>query len=235
MLAPKVLVVDDYTIVAQGVASLLQHDFEVVGIVPDSRLLVQATLQTRPDVVVSDIAMPFWSGLEALRQLRDEPILSKVIFLTVHVDGHLAVQALRAGASGFLAKHSAGEELVDAIHHVLEDGVYVSHQIAECIARSLTESITPPAHKLTQRQREVLGLMAKGCTMKKIASELRLSRRTVETHKYDAMEALGLHTTAELIRYALAQEMSAHGSSALSLDPFNPRGNDWRAVESQSR
>src|SRR5262249_47807249 len=131
-------------------------------------------------------------------------------FLTMHVDGNLASQALRAGASGYLAKYSAGEELINAIHRVLEGELYLTPQIAASIARNVTETSMPSLLKLSPRQREVLRLVAQGCTMKQIASELKLSRRTVETHKYAAMEALGVHTTAELIRYALGQEMSAH-------------------------
>jgi DNA-binding NarL/FixJ family response regulator len=124
----------------------------------------------------------------------------------MHVDGNLATQALRAGASGYLAKHSAGEELVHAIHQILEGSVYLSPQIAESIARSVSASAMPSVLKLTPRQRDVVCLIAKGYTMKQIAAELKVSRRTVETHKYDAMDTLGVHTTADLIRYDLAQE-----------------------------
>jgi DNA-binding NarL/FixJ family response regulator len=210
MLRSKVLVADDHAIVAQGLGSLLQNDFEVVGIVNDGRKLVETARQTRPNVVVSDIAMPLLSGLEALRLLRAEQIPSKVIFLTMHVDGNLASQALRAGASGYLAKHSAGEELIQAIHQVLEGGIYLTPQIASSIARNVREPAIPSMLKLTPRQREVLRQVAAGHTMKEIASKLKLSRRTVETHKYDAMEALGVHSTAELIRCALVEEVASH-------------------------
>jgi DNA-binding NarL/FixJ family response regulator len=133
-----------------------------------------------------------------------------VIFLTMHVDGNLARQALRAGASGYLAKHSAGEELIQAMHQVLEGGVYLTPQIAASIARNVREPAIPGVLKLTPRQREVLRQVAAGCTMKEIASKLKLSRRTVEAHKYDAMEALGVHSTAELIRCALVEEVASH-------------------------
>jgi DNA-binding NarL/FixJ family response regulator len=209
MLRSKVLVADDHVIVAEGLGSLLQSDFEVVGIVNDGRKLVETARQTRPDIVVSDIAMPLLGGLEALRLLRAEQIPSKVIFLTMHVDGTLASQALRAGASGYLAKHSAGEELIQAIHQVLEGGIYLTPQIAASIARNVRESAIPSMLKLTPRQREVLRQVAAGYTMKEIASKLKLSRRTVEAHKYDAMEALGVHSTAELIRCALVEETTA--------------------------
>jgi DNA-binding NarL/FixJ family response regulator len=212
MLRSRVLVADDHTIVAQGLRSLLQDDFDVVGIVNDGRELVETARQTTPDVVISDIAMPVLGGLDALRELRAEGIQCKVIFLTMHVDGIMAAEALRAGASGYVAKHSAGEELVQAIHHVLEGGVYLTPQIADSIANSVTGSATPSVHKLTPRQREVLDLVAAGHTMKEIASRMKLSRRTVETHKYEAMAALGIHTTAELIRFALVQETSSRCS-----------------------
>jgi DNA-binding NarL/FixJ family response regulator len=206
----KVLVADDHTIVAEGLCSLLKDEFDLVGVASNGRELVETARQRGPDVVVSDIAMPVLSGLEALRLLQAEHIPCKVIFLTMHVEGCMATEALRAGASGYLAKHSAGEELIQAIHRVLEGGVYLTHQIAASIASSLTATRTPSVDMLTPRQREVLGFVAEGCTMKEIASKLKLSRRTVEGHKYDAMETLGVHTTAELIRYALVAEMSVH-------------------------
>jgi DNA-binding NarL/FixJ family response regulator len=210
MLRSRILLADDHTIVAQGLRSLLQSDFEVVGIVNDGLQLVDMAQQTRPDVIVSDIAMPVLGGLEALRLLQAERVACKVIFLTMHVDGIMATEALRAGASGYVAKHSAGEELIQAIHRVLEGDVYVTPQIAASIASSVTDSAAPSVHKLTPRQREVLALVAEGCTMKEIASKLKLSRRTVETHKYEAMGALGVHTTAELVRIALVHEMTTH-------------------------
>jgi DNA-binding NarL/FixJ family response regulator len=207
MLRSKLLLADDHTIVAQGLQRLLQSDFDVIGIVTDGRQLVDTARQTKPDVIVSDVAMPVLGGLEALCLLQAEKISCKVIFLTMHVDGIMAAEALRAGASGYVAKHSAGEELIQAIHRVLKGDVYLSPQIAASIANSFTSSATPSVHRLTPRQREVLGLVAAGCTMKEIAAKLKLSRRTVETHKYEAMGTLGVHNTAELVRFALVQEM----------------------------
>jgi DNA-binding NarL/FixJ family response regulator len=208
MLRSRILLADDHTIVAQGLRSLLQSDFEVVGIVSDGWQLVEVARQTKPDVIVSDIAMPVLGGLEALRLLHAEKIHCKVIFLTMHVDGIMATEALRAGASGYVAKHSAGEELIEAIRRVLEGGVYLTPQIAVNIANRAADSAALSVDKLTPRQREVLTLVAAGCTMKEIASKLNVSRRTVETHKYEAMGTLGVHTTAELVRLAVVQEMT---------------------------
>lgn len=203
MSRPRVLLADDHTIVAQGLGRLLQEDFELVGIVGDGGALVEAVKQLRPDVVVADIAMPVASGLDALRRLRAEGSEPKFIFLTMHGDAHLAREALSAGASGYLLKHSAGEELIQAIEEVLQGRIYLTPLMAHDVLTTLAARAPQAEVKLTPRQREVLGLVAEGRTMKEIAAALQISPRTVETHKYEMMQALGLQTTAELIRYAL--------------------------------
>jgi DNA-binding NarL/FixJ family response regulator len=202
----KVLLADDHTIVAQGLGSLLRDEFDLVATVDNGLKLVALAKETRPDVIVADIGMPRLSGLDALRRLRAEGIAIKVIFLTMHADPSLASEALRAGASGYLLKHSAGDELIQAIREVLVGGVYVTPLLASDVVKSLTATEPPSGCTLTPRQRQVLDLVAKGRTMKEIAAKLHLSRRTVETHKYAVMAALGLQTTAELIRYALEHE-----------------------------
>ncbi len=185
----------------QGLAGLLQSDFELVGTVGDGRALLDAARRLRPDVIVTDLAMPVLDGLDALRRLRRQGSACKVIFLTMHADGHLAAEALRAGASGYVLKHAASEELVRAIHEVFQGRVYLTPLLARDIVTALAEQAGDTG--LTPRQRDVLRLIAEGGTMKKIAVALGLSRRTVEAHKYEIMKALGLHSTAELVRYAL--------------------------------
>jgi DNA-binding NarL/FixJ family response regulator len=202
----RVLLADDHLIVAQGLGSLLKDEFDLVGAVGDGQALLQAARQLRPDVIVTDLSMPRMSGLEALQQLNQEGIDTRVIFLTMHADPQIATEAIRAGASGFLLKHSAGEELITAIHEVLQGRVYLAPLITRDVLSALTGAGEPPPAplpKLTPRQREVLQLIAQGRTMKQIASALQLSRRTVETHKYEMMQVLGVETTAELIRYAI--------------------------------
>jgi DNA-binding NarL/FixJ family response regulator len=205
----KVLIADDHTIVAQGLGSLLRDEFDLVATVDNGLKLVALAIEKRPDVIVADISMPEMSGLDALRRLRAEGILIKFIFLTMHADHALASEALRAGASGYLLKYSAGDELIRAIRAVLDGGIYVTPLVASDIVKSLAAPETPSAHTLTPRQRQVLDLVAEGRTMKQIAATLHLSRRTVETHKYAVMETLGLRTTAELIRYAVEHETVA--------------------------
>ena len=147
--------------------------------------------------------MPVLSGLEALRQLNAEGLDAKVIFLTMHADAQLATEALRAGASGYVLKHSAGEELMRAIHEVLEGRIYLTPLLTKDVITTLTQATTQPAVQLTPRQIEVLQLIAEGRRMKEIAATLQLSTRTVETHKYQMMRALGVDSTAALVRHAI--------------------------------
>src|SRR5215510_506414 len=199
----RVLLADDHTIVAQGLAGLLRDDFDLVGTVGDGKALIDATQRLRPDVIVADIAMPVMDGLEALHQLKAARINAKVIFLTMHADAQLATEALRAGASGYVLKHSAGEELIAAIWAALQGRTYLTPLIAQDVITSLMAPEKDATVTLTPRQREVLRLIAEGRRMKEIAATLQLSTRTVETHKYDMMRALGVQSTAELVRYAI--------------------------------
>ncbi len=202
----KVLLADDHTIVAEGLRSLLEGEFEFVGAVGDGRALLDAAQRLNPDVIVADISMPMLNGLDAARQLKRNGATAKIVFLTMHAEAQLAAEAFRAGASGYLLKSSAGEELVTAIHEVVKGRAYVTPLITKDVLSFLMDSgrqPEEPAVKLTPRQREVLQLVAEGRTMKEIASILNISVRTVESHKYEMMEALGLQTNAELVQYAI--------------------------------
>jgi DNA-binding NarL/FixJ family response regulator len=203
----RILIAEDHTIVMEGLTGLLKVDFDVVGAVSDGRMLVDAAKRLRPDVVVTDISMPGMNGLEACRQLRAEGLEAKVIFLTMH-GGQLATEALQAGASGFLLKHSAGEELVTAIREVLQGHVYLTPAVTRDVIAGMSggQPTAPPA--LTPRQREVLRFIVEGRRMKEIGALLDLSTRTVETHKYEMMQTLGVKTTAELIRYAIEHDLA---------------------------
>ena len=200
---PKVLLADDHAILAEGLATLLKDHFDLAGRVGNGLELIDAARQQRPDVIVADVTMPVLSGLEALRRLKAAKFDAKVIFLTMHADAELATEAFRAGACGYVVKHSAGEELITAIREVLEGRVYLTPLIAKDVIASMTEQATRPAAKLTPRQSDVLRLIAEGRRMKEIASILQLSTRTVESHKYEMMRALGVESTAELVRYAI--------------------------------
>jgi DNA-binding NarL/FixJ family response regulator len=203
-----VLLADDHTIVTEGLARLLRdHDFDVVGAVGDGRQLIEAASRLRPDVIVTDLSMPGLSGLDVLARLRAERLDSKVIVLTMHNDANLATVAMRSGASGFLLKESAGEELLAAIRQVLQGRVYLTPALTRDVMERMAGASGAAEPQLTPRQLDVLRLIVKGQRMKEIAANLGLSTRTVETHKYEMMQTLGLHSTAELVRYALDRRL----------------------------
>jgi DNA-binding NarL/FixJ family response regulator len=185
---------------AEGLRSLLCDEFELLGTVANGRELVEFAFELKPDVILVDISMPVLNGFDAVRELRKRGSASRIIFLTMHNDATFVAEALRCGASGYVLKQAAGEELVNAIREVAQGNNYIS----PLITNLPTEAQKKHAQKtLTPRQREVLELISQGLTMKEIAAELKISTRTAESHKYETMQTLGVETTAELIRYCL--------------------------------
>jgi DNA-binding NarL/FixJ family response regulator len=209
MSSPKVLLADDHTIVAQGLESLLKDSFDFVGTVRDGRELLEAAARLKPDVIVTDISMPLLNGLDAIRQMKANGIKAKVIVLTMHADPHLAAEAFGAGASGFLLKQSAGDELIQAIREIMQGRAYLTPLIARDMITVMMEAKRDSGGEthLTSRQREVLQLIAEGRTMKEVASILNISARTAETHKYEMMQVLGVRTNAELIQCAIRMHL----------------------------
>jgi DNA-binding NarL/FixJ family response regulator len=203
---PRILVCDDHLMVAEALRSLLAAEFDLVGVVEDGRALLESAATLRPDVIVADISMPHLNGIDALLQLRQRGDHTPVVFLTMHRDVTFARRALEAGASGFVLKHSAPAELVTAIHAALEGRTYLTPQLAGEVLDSMKQDpgkVADPVVSLTPRQREILQLVAEGRSAKEIASTLSISTRTVEFHKYQMMETLGLHTNADLIHFAI--------------------------------
>ena len=201
----KVLLADDHKLIVDALAALLKDTFELVGTVQDGRALVEEATRLRPEVIVTDIFMPLLNGIDAARQIRGRGIDSKFVFLSVETDAKLAAEAFRAGASGFVSKESAGEELIHAIQDASQGRAYITPLIAKGMINVFIDAKdgeTSAAPQLTPRQREVLQLIAEGKTMKEISKILQISARTAETHKYEAMESLGAQTTAALIRWA---------------------------------
>ena len=201
---PKLLLADDHTMFAQGLQSLLEDEFELVGAVADGHALVEAALRLEPDVILVDISMPILNGFDAVRQMRKQGVTAKIVFLTMHADDRLLAEAFRCGGVGYVLKQSAGDELIACIRQVLDGNKYVTPLIATEWAEDLSKrSDASQKMTLTPRQREVLQLVIEGCTMKEIATRLGISTRTAESHKYEMMEGLGVQTTAELIQYAI--------------------------------
>jgi DNA-binding NarL/FixJ family response regulator len=204
----KVLLADDHAIVSQGLEALLRQKFELVGSVNDGRSLVAAVEKTLPDVVVTDISMPGLNGLEAIRKIKKFRPVTFVVVLTMHSEPNLVAEALKAGASGYLLKTSAIEELESAIADVIKGRTYVTSVIAKDVFTLLMEGgSSAEGDRLTTRQREVLQLIAEGRTMKEVAAVLNISPRTAESHKYEMMSVLGCKTTAELIHYAIKMKL----------------------------
>lgn len=201
---PKIILADDHKIVLDGLRSLLATDFDIVGVAADGRQLIQLAQTLKPDLVVADISMPLLNGIEAARQLPGV----KFVFLTMHPEPSYLLRALQAGALGYVLKHAASEELTIAIRQALAGQSYVSPGLrTEAIDEMLDETRVHlrQSLELTQRQREVLQLLAEGKSAKEIGWILEISPRTVETHKYKMMDDLGVKTSAELIQHAIRE------------------------------
>ena len=205
MSRPRVLLADDHRIVTEGLKGLLEPEFELVGIVGDGRALLAAAAKLRPDVIVADISMPLLNGIDAVRQIRKDNSEIKVVFLTMHADVTYAVSAIEAGASGYVLKHSAPTELVTAIRSALHGKTFITPLIAGEFMQHTKERAgqRDVSTRLTERQREIVQLLAEGKSAKDIAELLCISSRTVEFHKYRIMKDLGLKSAAELVHYAV--------------------------------
>jgi len=198
-----ILIADDHKMFAQGLASLLEEEFELVGIVENGKALIEAATLLEPEVIVVDISMPILNGFDAVRRLKQSGTTAKVIFLTMHADSRLLAEAIRCGGAGYVLKQSAGEDLVHAIREVIAGHNYVTPEVQSELQTNLAPHENKKHLNLTPRQREVLQLLSAGLTMKEIASRLGISTRTAESHKYEMMEGLGVGSTAELVQYAI--------------------------------
>ena len=202
MTRPTILIADDHKMFAQGLAGLLEDEFDLVGSVENGQALIDEAVRLKPDLIIVDISMPVLNGLDAVRRLSQKDTGSKVVFLTMHADTRLLREAFQCGGVGYVLKQSAGEELLYALRQVMCGQNYISPSIE----KDLKKETTPDEKQhfnLTPRQREVLQLLCAGYTMKEIANQLNISTRTAETYKYQIMEGLGVESTAELIQYAV--------------------------------
>jgi len=207
---PRILIADDHNLVAEVCKRLLETEFDVVGVVVDGRALVRAAGELGPDVIVLDIAMPVLNGLDAGQQIKKSLPAVKLVYLTMNPDVEVAAEAFRRGAHGYLLKTCAARELVLGVREVLRGKSYMS---PAALSRDLNflrrqdKNLIHEDDRLTERQREVLQLLAEGKVMKEVADILSVSPRTVAFHKYRMMEVLGAKNTAELVRYAIRNHM----------------------------
>lgn len=205
----KILIADDHKILRQGIRSLLssQGDFEVIGETSDGPETLKETFKLKPDVVLMDIGMPNLNGFEATRQIKKKLPEVKVLVLTMYQDDEYVLQALQSGASGYVLKDVAVEELVSAIRAVNNDQYYLSPSISRTVIdaylRKTEKGEREPSDLLTAREREIVQLIAEGYTNKEIAAKLYISVKTVDAHRSHIMEKLDIHDVAQLVKYAI--------------------------------
>jgi DNA-binding NarL/FixJ family response regulator len=208
----RILLADDHTLIAELCRKLLETEFDVVGIVNDGLGLVRVAAELKPDVIVVDVAMPVLNGLDAGRQVKEMLPAVKLIFLTMNPDLEVAAEAFRRGANGYLLKTCAASEMVQAVRQVLRGKSFMSAALprdAVNFLRNQEKTLVDEGERLTQRQRQVLQLLAEGKVMKEVSSILHMSTRTVAYHKYRMMEVLGAKSTAELVKYAVKNHIVA--------------------------
>lgn len=210
---PRLLIAEDHQLVADGIRKLLEPEFELAGAVNDGRAAVEFFDRLRPDLIILDVGLPLLNGIEAARKIKNISADARILFVSMHADRAYIEEAFSVGGSGYLLKQAAAAELVEAIHTVLDGRFYLSRGLPSGMGPA-GESIRNPksgfGSRLTPRQREVLQLIAEGKSMKEMGDILGISVRTVEFHKNGIMRELGVRTTAELTRYALA-----HGIAVL--------------------
>jgi len=211
----KVLLADDHVMMRNGLRMVLEQNAElvVVGEAEDGRETVHLAKKMSPDVVIMDIAMPDMNGIEATRQILVDRPAVKVIALSMHSDRHFVSEMLKAGATGYLVKQCAVDELLIAIKTVMKNQTYlspcISSVVVEHFVRNKPKSTATAFSRLTDREREVLQLMAEGKTSKEMASQLNLSVKTVESHRMNIMDKLNIHTVAELTKYAIREGLTS--------------------------
>ena len=205
----RILLADDHAVVREGLKTLIraQRDMMVVGEADDGQAVVKRAVELNPDVVVLDVSMPKLNGATASQQLKKSLPSIKIVALTVHEDRSYLEQLLGAGASGYVLKRAAPQDLIKALRTVAAGGTYLDPQVAGTIVESFVGqkrgTMRPAsAGELTEREASVARLVAQGYTNKEISTQLGVSVKTVETHKAHCMEKLGLHSRAELVRYA---------------------------------
>jgi DNA-binding NarL/FixJ family response regulator len=217
----RILLVDDHPVVRAGIRTILQSqpDFVLVGEAEDGTEAVKKTVELQPDVVLLDLVLHGVQGLEVLRQVRERARRTRVVIVTMHQDLAYVVEALRAGASGYVLKIGAADEIVRAIRAAMQGLRYLSSQLSESeidtVARQMESGKNDLYSTLTQREREVCQLAAQGYTNDEIADQLEISRRTVESHRFRMMHKLTLRNQAELVQFAIGRGVIPHPPGSL--------------------
>jgi DNA-binding NarL/FixJ family response regulator len=204
----RVMIVEDHGLVAEAFGKLLEPEFAVVGTVGDGKGLVRAARVLKPDVVLLDLYLPVMDGMEAGALLKSAMPRVKIIVVTVNDDVKTAVKALNGWASGYVLKRSMGTELAKAVREVVRGGRYVTPALGEELGETWAQVLGyKPERVLTERQKQVLELLADGCTMKEAAAILKVTARTVAFHKYRIMREFGVKTNTQLMRFAMKERV----------------------------
>lgn len=208
----RIVIVDDHKLVLQGLRSLLEEKFHILGEIQDGNEVVPAILSLQPEVLLLDISLQTINGFEIAETLKKRLPFMKIVFVTMHTEPTFIMKAFKVGAAGYVLKHNAASELVEAINRVVKNGHYLSQKIPQEIRETVLQLIEGiPCQslkgKLTGRQREVLEFLARGLTAKDIGKRLCISHSTVAFHTTNIMQALGLKSRAELTKYAMDQHI----------------------------
>jgi DNA-binding NarL/FixJ family response regulator len=203
-MAVRVLLADDHEMVRQGLRVLLEGaGFECVGEAPDGREAIRLCESHHPEVAVLDVAMPLLNGIDAAREIIKSNPHTKVVLLTMHTQDHLILEALRAGVTGYVLKTQASSELVQALRSVCHGQMYLTQSVSRTVVQAFLHKDDLPKSAISDRERQVLQLVAEGKTTKEIATLLGISVKTAESHRSNMMEKLDIHDTAGLVRYAM--------------------------------
>ena len=203
-MAVRVLLADDHEIVRQGLRILLEREgFQVVGEAPDGHEAVKLCEASHPEVAILDVSMPLLNGVDAAREIMKANPHTKVVLLTMHTEDHLILESLRAGVTGYVLKTKAASELVQALRAACRGEMFLTQSISRTIVQAFLQNTPVPSNPISDRERQVLQLVAEGKTTKEIASLLGISAKTAESHRSNLMEKLNIHDTAGLVRYAI--------------------------------
>jgi DNA-binding NarL/FixJ family response regulator len=200
---PRFLIADDHALFAETLRVFLEKTYPVVGIVHDGLAMVVEAMRVRPDIIVVDVGMPLLNGLDAARKIKSQAPNIKFLFLTMQDDPNLAAAALELGPIGFVLKHSTGQELLNAVDHIVHGKSYLTPSLRAEDWFATKARARQFSKQLTARQTEVLQLFAEGRSIKEIAGVLNLSEKTVQFHKHNIQESLNMHNNADLVLFAL--------------------------------
>jgi len=208
VLRNSVVLADDHAMFRQGIRTLLEDEgFEVVGEAENGQEAIRLTRQHSPQLVVMDFSMPVLNGLDAAKEIQRQSPQSMVVLLTMYDDEAYALEALKCGIRGYVLKHQAAVDLVNALREVLLGSIYLSPSISAAVVKALMSKQDSPTDLLTSRERQVLQLIAEGNTTKEIAEFLHLSVKTAESHRSRIMSKLDMHNVASLVRYSIREGM----------------------------